>query len=234
MDAYNDPGIRRERPNYERSWEAIPFPEISPMNHEAPEYIRILQQNVNASNVAQAEIMNTHHNSDIDIIAFQEPYFDFKGTTRASREWISVYPTGKEKEGAPKTRSMMLISSRIKSETWEEIHTKSNDITIIRIRTKGGWLYICNIYNDCNNDDAINELARICHEKENENSDFIWLGDFNRHHPMWDNPAHKRLFTAENIRKAEKLINFMMSLGLTMILEKETPTLEHMRSKSLS
>lgn len=202
--------------------------------NETKETIRILQQNVNASPTAQAETINNHHNNSIDIIALQEPYFDFKGTSRASREWISIYPKNTGKEGTPKVRSMILVSSKIKSDSWEEIPTKSNDLTIIRINIMTGWLYICNIYLESDSDEAIEELRWICQEKESDESAFIWMGDFNRHHPMWDDPTHTHLFSASNLRKAENLINIVTSLGMTMALRKKTPTLEHFRSKRLS
>lgn len=98
--------------------------------------ICILQQNVNGSNTAQAEVVNTNHNKDVDIIALQEPYIDFKGSTRASREWVAIYPTNTSNIDKGKTRAIMLISVKIKSDTWEEIKTNSNDLTIIKIRSE--------------------------------------------------------------------------------------------------
>lgn len=91
------------------------------MNGKLSGSIRILQQNVNGSSTAQAEILNINHNSEYDIIAIQEPYFDFKDTTRASREWVAIYPTNKGKEGQPKTRAITLISKKIRTDSWEEI-----------------------------------------------------------------------------------------------------------------
>lgn len=204
------------------------------MQDELTGTLRILQQNVNGSSTAQSEILNTNHNTETDIIALQEPYFDFQGMTRASREWIAVYPSNKGKEGKPKVRSMMLVSTKIRSDSREELRTESNDLTIIRFQTNQGKLIVCNIYNDCNNDDAIDELAQICENEEKEDTNMIWVGDFNRHHPMWDNPRHTHLFTNTNISKAEKLIDHTMTFGLFMGLEKEIPTLEHFRSKRVS
>lgn len=164
----------------------------------------------------------------------QEPYIDFKGTSRASREWIAIYPSKNNDEENRKPRSLTLISSKIKSDSWKEIRTKSSDLTIIKMRTETGWTLICNVYNDCNNDETIEELVRVCRDEEEENTDLIWLEDFNRHHPMWDNPNHSHLFTNTNISKAEKLIDYIQEFGMYMSLEKEIPTLEHFRSKRLS
>lgn len=196
--------------------------------------IRILQQNVNGSSTAHAEVLNVNHNNELDIIALQEPYIDFRGTSRASKEWISIYPSNANKEGKGKIRALMLISTKIKSDSWEEVKSESNDLTVIKLRTERGWVVICNIYSDCKNDEAINELARICRKEREEPKEFIWVGDFNRHHPMWDNPTHTHLFTNHNITRAEKLIDLVLDLGMYMSLAKETPTIEHFRTKRLS
>lgn len=61
------------------------------MKHDFGDTLTIMQLNVNGSSTAQAELLNTYHNTNIDIIALQEPFFDFQGTTRSSREWVTVY-----------------------------------------------------------------------------------------------------------------------------------------------
>ena len=91
----------------------------------------------------------------MDIIAIPEPHLDFKGMTRASKEWIAVYPTSKGKEGPPKVRSPLLVSNKINSDSWEEVRTGSNDLTAIRIRTPGAWVLLANIYNDCKTDETL-------------------------------------------------------------------------------
>jgi len=34
------------------------------------------------------------------------------------------------------------------------------------------------------------------------NEHMIWLGDFNRHHPEWDEERNSHLFTRENLDEA--------------------------------
>jgi hypothetical protein len=51
----------------------------------------------------------------------------------------------------------------------------------------------------------------------------IWLRDFNRHHPAWDNPNDDDLFLGDAIYKAEMLIEAIAEAGLIMALLYGTP-----------
>jgi hypothetical protein len=55
----------------------------------------------------------------------------------------------------------------------------------------------------------------------------IWLGDFNRHHLHWDDPADIRLFTRSAIHDAEVLLSAVAELGLNLALPPGTPTHLH-------
>jgi len=48
----------------------------------------------------------------------------------------------------------------------------------------------------------------------------IWLGDFNRHHPMWDEDHNAHLFMRTNLDGAQHLINVVIELNLKMALPK--------------
>jgi hypothetical protein len=62
----------------------------------------------------------------------------------------------------------------------------------------------------------------------------IWAGDFNRHHPLWDDDKDIHLFTRQALRDAEGIIELMAEHGMEMSLPKGIPTLQHMRSKKYS
>jgi ribonuclease HI len=66
------------------------------------------------------------------------------------------------------------------------------------------------------------------------NAHTIWLGDFNRHHPHWDNPEDTRLFTRDAVNAAEGLIEAVAEAGLEMILPSGVPTHLHNVSKRWS
>ncbi|KAF8810027.1 hypothetical protein BYT27DRAFT_7092816 [Phlegmacium glaucopus] len=56
----------------------------------------------------------------------------------------------------------------------------------------------------------------------------LWCGDFNRHHPLWDNNEDERLFTPQAMREAEVLIGMVADEDMVMVLPKGIPTLKHM------
>ena len=62
----------------------------------------------------------------------------------------------------------------------------------------------------------------------------IWAGDFNRHHPLWDNNKDVHLFTKLATRNAESLIAILAEYEMQMLLPKGLPTLQHMRTKKYS
>jgi hypothetical protein len=56
----------------------------------------------------------------------------------------------------------------------------------------------------------------------------IQAGDFNRHHPLWDNNEDIHLFTQQANRFAEGIIELIAAYNLIMALPKGIPTLQHM------
>jgi exonuclease III len=97
---------------------------------------------------------------------------------------------------------------------------------------KGKWgkITIFNIYNDSSNNNTIKLLTSFTrqHQEEIEITDtgiahIIWLGDFNRHHPYWDDPNNTRLFTNEALSAAERLIEAVADVNLEMVLLQGIP-----------
>jgi len=56
------------------------------------------------------------------------------------------------------------------------------------------------------------------------------MGDFNTHHPMWDENRNLHLFTRTNLNKAQVVIDAMANYDLQMLLPKDIPTLCTMAS----
>ena len=55
----------------------------------------------------------------------------------------------------------------------------------------------------------------------------LWVGNFNRHHPHWDDPNDNRLFTREALKAANALIEAVATLGLDLALPSGLPTHIH-------
>lgn len=199
--------------------------------------LTIWQQNLNKSQTGQHDLISSGRlvNEETDIVALQEPSINFLGKTTASRDWIPIYPTTHEKD-PKKTRAIILMSKKLPSESWEQLEFNSGDVTVIKIMGEWGQLVLFNIYNDCNHDSTIQELINF-HRTNKGNltgrdanagqHHIMWVGDFNRHHPAWDNPEDTRLFTKEALMAAEKLIKATADIGLEMALAAGVPTHIH-------
>jgi len=97
------------------------------------------------------------------------------------------------------------------------------------------------VYNDSEQDNTIRLLTDY-HSRHKDSLEhttmgeahIIWVGDFNRHHPLWDSPEDMRLFTNEAMDAAEKLIEAIMDTGLELVLPSGIPTHKHNVTKRWS
>ena len=200
--------------------------------------ITIWQQNVNKSPSCQHDLLgnNQLNKMGINIIALQEPAVNFVDRTIASKDWFPIYPSTYSLTPG-KTRSLLLINTSISLDSWEQIDVPSGDITAARIRGPENNLLIFNVYNDGDSNVSLNALtaanratasppsrSRMPHA---ERTHTIWLGDFNRHHPIWDNPNDMHLFTDEAMMAAQKLIEAIADTGLELALPAGLPTHIH-------
>lgn len=191
--------------------------------------LRIWQQNMNKSYNAHHELLASAHNTDFDIIAIQEPGHNFLGLTRANSEWTVLYPE-RHRVNSNDTRSVLFISRLISSNSWTEIPTNSSNITAIKLVTQSGPVYLFNLYIDGHHSPALDEVRRVSQQLQQsdrqENFRAIWIGDFNRHHPLWDEERNGHLFTNSNLRAAEELIDLTQDFDMHMVLPQGIPTLQ--------
>lgn len=151
----------------------------------------------------------------------------------AACDWIPIYPST---DGiAPhKTHSLFLLRNNILTDQWKRVNFPSSNVTVIQLSRERGSTLILNIYNDCNKNDTIHQLEAfnlatkpLPTNASNDMDTTIWLGDFNRHHPHWDNPNDVRLFTKQATDDTEVLINAIAEAGLDMALPPRIPTHLH-------
>jgi len=133
-----------------------------------------------------------------------------------------------------KIRALTLISLTLSMDSWEQIKFPSEDITAIQIKGNRGKLLIYNIYNDGKSNKTIRSLitrhrntVSMLENSGTSKPHIIWLGDFNRHHPYWDDPNDERLFTNEAIEDTEILIEAVADASLELVLLSGTPTHIH-------
>ncbi|OJT13952.1 hypothetical protein TRAPUB_9491 [Trametes pubescens] len=173
--------------------------------------LRIWQQNVNRSLIAQLDLINNLHPSFFDIIALQEPYFDSLRNSRGSQRWIAVYPPDHQNPQHPTPRSFLLVNANISSNSWEPLAVPSPDITAIRMNTATYTVLIYNIYNAQDHDDTLHILSddtrkRLATCPNRRQTFVVWLGDFNRHSPVWDAARNNHLFTTQNLAASDRLL----------------------------
>jgi hypothetical protein len=204
--------------------------------------INIWQQNVNKSPASQHDLISSKYLIEIgvNIVALQEPAINYFNKTIATKDWVPIYPSTHSKH-PNKTRSVTLIRATLTLDSWQQLDFPSGDVTVIQLVGNWGKLTIFNIYNDGQHNGTVNLLTDYGHRNANVlgdgtagNAHTVWLGDFNRHHPHWDDPGDTRLFTNEAINAAEVLIGAVAEAGLEMALLSNIPTHLHNVSKRWS
>lgn len=201
--------------------------------------LRIWQQNVNKSLNAQLALLHEVTPNDVDLIFLQEPHIDHNKLTRALPAWHVIYPR-RHHDYAEKTRSIILVNRRLATNTWTDIEIQSPDITGLTLTLEHGIFHFFNMYLDGDDNRSLVTLTRTCRHLGSTATDrnlprhMLWAGDFNRHHPMWDEERNHHLFTTANLDKAQTLLNAIASFDLQMLLEQGVPTLEATRTKNLT
>ena len=194
------------------------------------EQLRTWQQNLNTSHIALHSLINNKLADEWDFIALQEPPVNRLGNTKANHHWCVVYPTHKLTKGA-KPRAVMFVNTKISTNCWEQIDFPSANVVIIRTRTTEGTCTIVNVYNDCKHDRTLEELERflatnIGRLRPKECDHMIWLGNFNRHHPLWDEEHNNHLFTNMVLNSAQKVLTLLADYSISQVLPKDIPTLQ--------
>jgi len=193
--------------------------------------LSIWQQNVNKLPSCQHNLISNNllANLGIDLIALQEPAINPFNLTITSRDWTLIYPSV-HGSMPNRTRAITLIQSNISLDSWTQLDFLSSDITIIQLKGMWGKITIFNTYNDCDNNDTVKLLSSYYSRNQAQlkhadtgTAHIIWLGDFNWHHPLWDDPDDDHLFTPNAISATEELIEAIADAGLELALPSGTP-----------
>ncbi|KAG9221604.1 hypothetical protein CCMSSC00406_0006763 [Pleurotus cornucopiae] len=196
---------------------------------------RITQINLNKSQDAQDYLINSLQGHDIVLI--QEPWVDRGGFARAIQRYRVIYPFVEEARKL-ESRAVILVAVEIASDHVINLQINSPDVVGIDVNCgPAGWIRIINVYNDCKHDRSLQAMDEfLTNERQRRNEavqdQMIWAGDFNRHHPMWDETRNHHLFTPHNIAAAERLIDLTDRFGMVMRLKKDIPTLRAMNTKN--
>lgn len=208
---------------------------MSHFQSTTPGILRIWQQNLNKSLTAQDHLLNSANLDKYDLIMIQEPYLDRMELTRASRNWVIVYPSTKTTDGHDPIRSIILANSNIASAGCQQIPIMSSDVTAIRLDGEFGSISFINAYIDCTHNNTLNYLQdcvgnNIALFRPTDEDGMILLGDFNRHHPLWEVERSSHLYDRKD--RIEPLIELIITQSLEMALPKGIEMLEAMSTRN--
>lgn len=155
----------------------------------------------------------------------------------ANRQYNIVYPTTRYTNSDKCVRAVTLISASIDRNAWTQIEFPSPDVVIVQLKGPYGRCTLINIYNDGNSNQTIHLLTRFLADnihkiKPTDNDHMIWLGDFNRHHPLWEEERNSHLLTESYLTTAEPLLLLLADYGMQQALPKNMPTLQALASKN--
>jgi hypothetical protein len=153
--------------------------------------LKIWQQNLNTSRFAQLSLLNRPNCTSWDILALQEPYTNPLNNTTANRHFHVVYPSTRYTNSSKCVPAVTLISSLLDVNNWTQLEFPSPNVVIIQLKGPYGLCTLINIYNNGKSDQTIQLLTKFLEDniqsiKSMEHDHMIWLGDFNRHHPLWE------------------------------------------------
>ena len=178
--------------------------------------LRILQYNVQKSrDVVLASLFKDRRILEYDILAIQEPWRNpFINTSYhpLKRHFHLTYLEDSS------TRVCLYINKRLDPSTWSVTYT-TKDIISLKIRNPNSrtTIHLYNIYNEVGTD----TLSALAEAMDNESPhDFLILGDFNLHHPLW---SPQRLRARESSR-ADQLLTLVEDFQLQLITVPGTAT----------
>ena len=202
-----------------------------------PVWLRIWQQNLNKLRIAQEDLINSDIHKNYDVLILQEPYIDAYGNTKAMRCWHVVYASSWRMDSLL-PRAVVFVSTALDTNQWSQIHIpNTRDMVAVQVTGEFGSITIYNVYMACDSAESIKRLgghmaSRWQGPQPTGDSYTLWGGDFNHHHPMWDEERNSHLFTAAALREADKLLALVADYGMEMLLPKDIPTLEVMATKN--
>ena len=198
------------------------------MNRDDQRHLRISQQNLNKSLMAQLHLLNTAKPDEWDVLLIQEPWMAFNGT-RATPHWRVLYPKLYFEDNTKPLRSLILISMRIQTNNYKQIQFNSVDVTGVILMMEREKVILINVYKDCNNNNTIDAVSQFLSEQYPDDyvpndTHVVICGDFNRHHPWWESEENGHLTSAEHLIRP--LIDLTTRIDLRMALPPYLPMLQ--------
>ena len=183
-----------------------------------PQQLRIWQQNLHKSQTTQDFVRCTARPSECDVLALQEPWLDHLGNSRGSQYWRIIYPANFYVKGCSRVQSILLINTNISIDSYTVLSIMNGDVTVVRFHGDHGYLSIFNIYNETISalDSFLDHNMQLVHPLGTDH--VPWLGDFNRHHPLWEKETNHHLYESEEY--ISPFINLLYKHNMVLALPK--------------
>jgi hypothetical protein len=126
--------------------------------------IRILQLNLNKSDKAHLELINSDLGRKYDIVLIQEPYTTAFNAIRTPANFWPVYPKNRFVDDA-QICSVIWVNRELNTNYWESLDIPdTNDVTAIQLKGSYGNISIFNIYNDCTHQRTETTIRKYLHD----------------------------------------------------------------------
>src|SRR6202011_3471472 len=143
--------------------------------------------------------------------------------------WHIIYPANYYEEGRSRIWLLLLINTNINTDSYMVLPIPHSDITGVRFTSANGSLTVINVYNEITNNDTTDCLdsfltANLRMARPTDLDHMLWLGDFNRHHLMWEDDTNSHLFEPENY--ISPLLDLLYRHNMLLTLPKGIPTFQ--------
>jgi hypothetical protein len=185
--------------------------------------LRIMSLNCRKQPEVYHTMINTTNPNEWDIICLQEPPYHIDSRRGYhTTAWNPIYPSiANNRNSTDNIRSIILVNSRIPSDSYTQPPIPSLDITAITTNTPKGPTLIISVYNPPDSNTTITALSSFLSSTTDPDTQIIAIGDFNKHDALWAGPTNP----ARNRRSdSEPLLIMMAEHHLRSSLPAGTPT----------
>ncbi|KNZ72297.1 hypothetical protein J132_04091 [Termitomyces sp. J132] len=125
--------------------------------------------------------------------------------------------------------SVLLINTNISTDAYSQLTIHSTDISAICFSGKFGFLSVFNMYNNCTHNMVLNDLSTYLSTslhiaQPTPGNHMLWLGDFNRHHSLWESANNCHLNSPKDF--VQPLLDMLMAYNMELALPPELPTFQ--------
>lgn len=120
--------------------------------------LKIWQQNINKSLAAQLDMLQSLKPRKYDIALIQEPYLNHNDRSLTNLQFTSVLPSAPPQHTPTQSQSLILVNTALPSDSWLPILLLSSDLMGVELRRPYRIIQIINVYNDGDNNNALDIL----------------------------------------------------------------------------